>query len=105
MNKRDKSLTFVNETKYKKIINLIDSKKFLEALNLLLELKKEYLLDIDFNNLLGFVYENLNDFNNANNYYLESLKLDNKNFQTNYNIAILFYKKKIIKKQRLSLLL
>ena len=87
-------MTFVNETKYKKIINLIDSKNFLEALNLLLELKKEYLLDIDFNNLLGFVYENLNDFNNANNYYLESLKLDNKNFQTNYNIAILFYKKK-----------
>ena len=66
MNKRDKSLTFVEETKYKKIINLIDSKNFLEALNLLLELKKEYLLDIDFNNLLGFVYENLNDFNNAN---------------------------------------
>lgn len=98
-------MTFVNETKYKKIINLIDSKNFLEALNLLLELKKQYLLDIDFNNLLGFVYENLNDFNNANNYYLESLKLDNKNFQTNYNIAILLYKKKIIKKPRLSLLL
>jgi predicted O-linked N-acetylglucosamine transferase (SPINDLY family) len=87
-------LTFVNEAKYKKIINLIDSKNFLEALDLLLKLKKQYLLDIDFNNLIGFVYENLNDLNNANDYYLESLKLDNKNFQTNYSIAILFYKKK-----------
>ena len=97
-------MTFVNETKYKKIINLIDSKNFSEALNLLLELKKQYLLDIDFNNLLGFAYENLNDFNNANNYYLESLKLDNKNFQTNYNIAILFYKKKNYKEATIKLI-
>jgi len=104
LNKRGKSLTFINETKYKKIINLIDSKNFLEALNLLLELKKQYLSDIDFNNLLGFVYENLNDFNNANNYYLEALKLDNKNFQTNYNIAILFYKIKNYKEATIKLI-
>jgi len=90
-------LIFIEEKKYKEIINLINLSKFLESLNLLKNLEKFYFNDVHFNNLIGFVYQNLNDFNNANNYYRKSLELDNSNFDTNFNIGILNYKKKNFK--------
>jgi len=64
---------------------------------LLKNLENSYYNDVNFNNLIGFVYQNLNDFNNANNYYRKSLELDNTNFDTNFNIGILNYKKKNFK--------
>ena len=93
-------MIFIEEKKYKEIINLINLSKFSESLNLLKNLENLYSNDVNFNNLIGFVYQNLNDFNNANNYYRKSLELDNTNFDTNFNIGILNYKKKILKKQK-----
>jgi predicted O-linked N-acetylglucosamine transferase (SPINDLY family) len=90
-------LIFIEEKKYKEIINLINLSKFSESLNLLKNLENFYLNDVNFNNLIGFVYQNLNDFNNANNYYKKSLQLDNTNFDTNFNIGILNYKSKNFK--------
>jgi predicted O-linked N-acetylglucosamine transferase (SPINDLY family) len=90
-------LIFIKEKKYKEIIDLINLSKFSESLNLLKNLENLYCNDVNFNNLIGFVYQNLNDFNNANNYYRKSLKLDNENFETNFNIGILNYKKKDFK--------
>jgi len=90
-------LIFIKEKKYKEIIDLINLSKFSESLNLLKNLENLYYNDVNFNNLIGFVYQNLNDFNNANNYYIKSLKLDNENFETNFNIGILNYKKKDFK--------
>ena len=90
-------MIFIEEKKYKEIINLINLSKFSESLNLLKNLENLYSNDVNFNNLIGFVYQNLNDFNNANNYYRKSLELDNTNFDTNFNIGILNYKKKNFK--------
>ena len=90
-------MIFIEEKKYKEIINLINLSKFSESLNLLKNLENFYLNDVNFNNLIGFVYQNLNDFNNANNYYKKSLQLDNTNFDTNFNIGILNYKTKNFK--------
>ncbi len=90
-------MIFIEEKKYKEIINLIKLSKFSESLNLLKSLENFYFNDVNFNNLIGFVYQNLNDFNNANNYYRKSLELDNTNFDTNFNIGILNYKKKNFK--------
>ena len=90
-------MIFIEEKKYKEIINLINLSKFSESLNLLKNLENLYSNDVNFNNLIGFVYQNLNDFNNANNYYRKSLELDNTNFDTNFNIGILNYKKKDFK--------
>ena len=90
-------MIFIEEKKYKEIINLINLSKFSESLNLLKNLENFYLNDVNFNNLIGFVYQNLNDFNNANNYYKKSLQLDNTNFDTNFNIGILNYKSKNFK--------
>jgi predicted O-linked N-acetylglucosamine transferase (SPINDLY family) len=90
-------LIFIKEKKYKEIIDLINLSKFPDSLNLLKNLENLYCNDVNFNNLIGFVYQNLNDFNNANNYYIKSLKLDNENFETNFNIGILNYKKKDFK--------
>jgi len=90
-------LIFIEEKKYKEIINLIKLSKFSESLNLLKNLENFYFNDVNFNNLIGFVYQNLNDFNNANNYYRKSLELDSTNFDTNFNIGILNYKKKNFK--------
>jgi predicted O-linked N-acetylglucosamine transferase (SPINDLY family) len=90
-------LIFIKEKKYKEIIDLINLSKFSESLNLLKNLENLYYNDVNFNNLIGFVYQNLNDFINANNYYVKSLKLDNENFETNFNIGILNYKKKDFK--------
>ena len=90
-------MIFIEEKKYKEIINLINLSKFSESLNLLKNLENLYSNDVNFNNLIGFVYQNLNDFNNANNYYRKSLELDNTNFDSNFNIGILNYKKKNFK--------
>ena len=90
-------MIFIEEKKYKEIINLINLSKFSESLNLLKNLENLYSNDVNFNNLIGFVYQNLNDFNNANNYYRKSLELDKTNFDTNFNIGILNYKKKNFK--------
>jgi predicted O-linked N-acetylglucosamine transferase (SPINDLY family) len=90
-------LIFIEEKKYKEIIDLINLSKFSESLNLLKNLENLYSNDVNFNNLIGFVYQNLNDFNNANNYYRKSLELDNTNFDSNFNIGILNYKKKNFK--------
>jgi len=90
-------LIFIKEKKYKEIIDLINLSKFSESLNLLKNLENLYYNDVNFNNLIGFVYQNLNDFNNANNYYRKSLELDSTNFETNFNIGILNYKKKNFK--------
>ena len=90
-------MIFIKEKKYKEIIDLINLSKFSESLNLLKNLENLYCNDINFNNLIGFVYQHLNDFNNANNYYRKSLELDNTNFDTNFNIGILNYKKKNFK--------
>ena len=90
-------MIFIKEKKYKEIIDLINLSKFPDSLNLLKNLENLYCNDVNFNNLIGFVYQNLNDFNNANNYYIKSLKLDNENFETNFNIGILNYKKKDFK--------
>ena len=87
-------MIFINEKKYQEIISLINLSKFADALNLLKNFEKIYYTDIVFNNLVGFVYQNLNDFNNAHNYYLRSHKLDNKNFETNFNLGVLYYKQK-----------
>ena len=65
-------MIFIEEKKYKEIINLINLSKFSESLNLLKNLENFYFNDVNFNNLIGFVYQNLNDFNNANNYYRKS---------------------------------
>ena len=90
-------MIFTKEIKYKEIIDLINLSKFSESLNLLKNLENLYSNDVNFNNLIGFVYQNLNDFNNANNYYRKSLELDNTNFDSNFNIGILNYKKKNFK--------
>ena len=90
-------MIFIEEKKYKEIIDLINLSKFSESLNLLKNLENLYSNDVNFNNLIGFVYQNLNDFNNANNYYRKSLELDNTNFDSNFNIGILNYKKKNFK--------
>jgi predicted O-linked N-acetylglucosamine transferase (SPINDLY family) len=90
-------LIFIEEKKYKEIIDLINLSKFSESLNLLKNLENFYCNDVNFNNLIGFVYQNLNDFNNANNYYRKSLELNNTNFDANFNIGILNYKKKNFK--------
>jgi predicted O-linked N-acetylglucosamine transferase (SPINDLY family) len=90
-------LIFIEEKKYKEIIDLINLSKFSESLNLLKNLENFYSNDVNFNNLIGFVYQNLNDFNNANNYYRKSLELNNTNFDANFNIGILNYKKKNFK--------
>ena len=90
-------MIFIEEKKYKEIIDLINLSKFSESLNLLKNLENFYSNDVNFNNLIGFVYQNLNDFNNANNYYRKSLELNNTNFDANFNIGILNYKKKNFK--------
>lgn len=90
-------MIFIEEKKYKEIIDLINLSKFSESLNLLKNLENFYCNDVNFNNLIGFVYQNLNDFNNANNYYRKSLELNNTNFDANFNIGILNYKKKNFK--------
>ena len=87
-------MIFINEKKYQEIISLINLSKYADALNLLKNFEKIYYTDIVFNNLVGFVYQNLNDFNNAHNYYLRSHRLDNKNFETNFNLGVLYYKQK-----------
>ena len=87
-------MIFSKEEKYFEIINLIKSSSFNEALSLLIKLKHLYLNDIYFNNLIGFVYQNLEDYPNASKYIVNSYKLDNNNFDTNFNIGILHYKQK-----------
>ncbi len=74
-------MNFSKEEKYKEIINFIKSSKFYEALNLLTEFKNLYVNDIHFNNLIGFVYQNLQDYNNANKYFLKSYQINNNNFE------------------------
>lgn len=87
-------MNFIKEEKYSEIIHLIKSSKFSEALNLLSEFKNSYLNDILFNNLIGFVYQNLEDYVNASKHFLDSYKLDNNNFDTNFNIGVLNFKQK-----------
>jgi len=87
-------LIFSKDEKYLEIINLIKSSSFNEALSLLIELKHLYLNDIYFNNLIGFVYQNLEDYPSASKYFFNSYKLDNNNFDTNFNIAVLNFRQK-----------
>lgn len=87
-------MNFSKEEKYKEIINFIKSSKFYEALNLLTEFKNLYVNDIHFNNLIGFVYQNLQDYNNANKYFLKSYQINNNNFDTNFNLGVLNFKQK-----------
>ena len=82
------------EEEYGKIINFIKSSQFNEALNLLIKLGNSYSNDINFNNLIGFVYQNLEDYVSASKHFQNSYKLDNNNFDTNFNIGILNFKQK-----------
>ena len=85
-------MNFIKEEKYSKIINLIKTSQFSEALNSLTKLVELYSNDINFNNLIGFVYQNLEDYTNASKYFFNSYKLDNNNFDTNFNIGVLYFK-------------
>ena len=87
-------MNFDREEEYSKIINFIKSSQFYEALNLLNKLGNLYSNDINFNNLIGFVYQNLEDYVNAGKYFQNSYKLDNNNFDTNFNIGVLNFKQR-----------
>jgi len=87
-------LNFIKEEKYSEIINLIKTSQFSEALNSLTKLVELYSNDINFNNLIGFVYQNLEDYPNASKYFFNSYNIDNNNFDTNFNIGVLHFKQK-----------
>ena len=87
-------MNFDREEEYSKIINFIKSSQFYEALNLLNKLGNLYSNDINFNNLIGFVYQNLEDYVNAGKYFQNSYKLDSNNFDTNFNIGVLNFKQR-----------
>ena len=87
-------MNFIKEEKYSKIINLIKTSQFSEALNSLTKLVELYSNDINFNNLIGYVYQNLEDYPNASKYFFNSYNIDNNNFDTNFNIGVLHFKQK-----------
>jgi predicted O-linked N-acetylglucosamine transferase (SPINDLY family) len=82
------------DLKYQEIINLINTNNFQEAKNLLSQLEDNYKDSISFYNLSGLLFQNMNELEEAQKFYLRALDLDKENQETNFNIAILNYRQK-----------
>jgi predicted O-linked N-acetylglucosamine transferase (SPINDLY family) len=80
--------------KYQEIVNLISVNKLQEAKDLLNQLEDIYKNSIVFYNLSGLLSQNMNEYDDAQNFYLKALDLDKENQETNFNIAILNYRQK-----------
>lgn len=78
--------------KFQEIRNLISGNKLDDAKNLLNKLESIDKENIDFYNLSGLLSLKMNQFEDANRFYLIALELDNGNDEANFNLAILNYK-------------
>ena len=81
----------------REIEDLLFRKEFYLLKNKLLNIdptKKNYI----FYNILGYVYQELGELKKAEDSYLKSLSLNNNFLEAKFNLAVLFYKKKILNK-------
>ncbi len=81
----------------REIQDLLFRKEFYLLKNKLLNIdskKKNYI----FYNILGYTYQELNELEKAEDSYLKSLDLNNNFLEAKFNLAVLFYKKKLLDK-------
>ena len=81
----------------REIEDLLFRKEFYLLKNKLLNIdptKKNYI----FYNILGYAYQELGELKKAEDSYLKSLSLNNNFLEAKFNLAVLFYKKKILNK-------
>lgn len=81
----------------REIQNLLFRKEFYLLKNKLLNIdskKKNYI----FYNILGYTYQELGELEKAEDSYLKSLDLNNNFLEAKFNLAVLFYKKKLLNK-------
>ena len=83
----------------REIQDLLFRKEFYLLKNKLLNTdpkKKNYI----FYNVLGYAYQELGELEKAEDNYLKSLDLNNNFLEAKFNLAVLFYKKKITRQSR-----
>ena len=76
------------------IQDLLFKKEFYLLKNKLLNIdpkKKNYI----FYNILGYAYQELGELEKAEDSYIKSLDLNNNFLEAKFNLAVLFYKKKL----------
>jgi len=87
------SLSFKNSKIYNEVMNLISSSRFNETQNLLLRELNHFNNDPIFFYTLGFVFNCLNDLQNAELHYKTAIILDNQYIDPKFNLALIYYKK------------
>ena len=80
------------------ILKLIDSSKFNEVKEELLLIKDQCINDFAFYDLLAQICEKIGDIDSAIENYSISLKLNSKFYQSKFNLAVIYYKKKELDK-------
>lgn len=83
---------------FNKILQLINSEKYKEAKDELLNLENSCNSDFTFYDLLAQICEKLNLQEEAISYYEKSLLINDNFYQSKFNLAILYYKLKNFKK-------
>ena len=79
---------------FKNILQLINSEKYKEAKEELINLENSFNDDFIFYDLLAQICEKLNLQKEAISYYEKSLFINNDFYQSKFNLAILYYKLK-----------
>lgn len=85
---------------FNKILELINSEKYKEVKDELINLENSCNDDFIFYDLLAQICEKLNLQNEAISYYEKSLFINNNFYQSKYNLAILYYKLKNFNKSQ-----
>lgn len=85
---------------FNKILQLINSEKYKEVKDELINLENSCNNDFIFYDLLAQICEKLNLQNEAISYYEKSLFINNNFYQSKYNLAILYYKLKNFNKSQ-----
>lgn len=85
-------MSFQKNNKYNEVIDLIRLSKFDDVIKILCLLKKQYLNDPIFYNLLGFAYDSISKVEDAKKNYIKSLEFDANFYEAKFNLAVLNYK-------------
>lgn len=85
-------MSFQKNNKYNEVIDLIRLSKFDDVIKILCSLKKQYLNDPIFYNLLGFAYDSISKVEDAKKNYIKSLEFDANFYEAKFNLAVLNYK-------------